>query len=146
VTPASMSEEETLVLKVIGHVESPLTDPRLAPKQGSEGSPDAWLVFRPSVLEALRDLKEGDEVIVLTWLDRADRGVLRVHPRDDPSRPPLGVFSTRSADRPNPIGLHRVRIVSIVGGLRFLVQNLEALDGTPILDVKPVLGGAGAAD
>jgi tRNA-Thr(GGU) m(6)t(6)A37 methyltransferase TsaA len=88
----------------------------------------------------LSDLKKGDEVIVLTWLDRADRDVLRVHPRDDPSRDLMGVFSTRSADRPNPIGLHRVQIVSIVDGLRFLVRNLEALDKTPILDVKPVLG------
>jgi tRNA-Thr(GGU) m(6)t(6)A37 methyltransferase TsaA len=88
----------------------------------------------------LSDLKKGDEVIVLTWLDRADRDVLRVHPQDDPSRDLMGVFSTRSADRPNPIGLHRVQIVSIVDGLRFLVRNLEALDKTPILDVKPVLG------
>ena len=133
-----MQKNPTLTL--IGHVESPLTDPKLAPKQGREGSPDAWLVFRPSVREALGDLKEGDEVIVLTWLDRADRDVLRVHPRDDPSRALTGVFSTRSADRPNPIGLHRVQIVSIVDGLRFLVRNLEALDKTPILDVKPVLG------
>ena len=130
---------EDLTLKVIGHVESPLTDPKLALKQGSEGSPDAWLVFRDSVREALRDLKEGEEVIVLTWLDRADRSVLRVHPRDDPSRARMGVFSTRSADRPNPIGLHRVRIVSIVDGVRILVRNLEAVHNTPILDVKPVL-------
>jgi tRNA-Thr(GGU) m(6)t(6)A37 methyltransferase TsaA len=128
-------------LAVIGHVESPLTDPKLAPKQGSEGSPEAWLVFRPSVLEGLRDLEEGDEVIVLTWLDRADRGTLRVHPRDDPSRAPIGVFSTRSADRPNPIGLHRVRIVSIVDGVRFQVRDLEAVHLTPIVDVKPVLRG-----
>jgi tRNA-Thr(GGU) m(6)t(6)A37 methyltransferase TsaA len=134
-----MEEDPTLV--VIGNVESPLTDPKLAPKQGSEGSPDAWLVFRHSVREALSDLREGDEVIVLTWLDRADRDVLRVHPRDDPSRAQMGVFSTRSADRPNPIGLHRVRIISIVDGLRFLVRNLEALHMTPIIDVKPVLGG-----
>lgn len=134
-----------MVLTAIGHVESQLTDPKLAPKQGSEGSPDAWLVFRPSVREALGDLKEGDEVIVLTWLDRADREALRVHPRDDPSRALMGVFSTRSADRPNPIGLHRVRILSIVDGLRFLVNNLEALHGTPILDVKPVLVGTGEA-
>jgi tRNA-Thr(GGU) m(6)t(6)A37 methyltransferase TsaA len=128
---------------VIGHVESPLTDRDLAPKQGSEGSPDAWLVFRPSVREALSDLKTGDEVIVLTWLDRADRDTLFVHPRDDPSRALMGVFSTRSADRPNPIGLHRVRILSIADGLRFLVQNLEAVHGTPILDVKPVLARTG---
>jgi tRNA-Thr(GGU) m(6)t(6)A37 methyltransferase TsaA len=133
--------EENLTLMVVGHVESPLTDRELAPKQGSEGSPDAWLVFRHSVREALSDLREGDEVIVLTWLDRADRKTLRTHPRDDPSRALMGVFSTRSADRPNPIGLHRVRIISIVDGLRFLVRNLEALHMTPIIDVKPLLGG-----
>lgn len=137
-----MEQKPTLTL--IGHVESPLTDPSLAPKQGSEGSPEAWLVFRPAVCEALGDLKPGDDVIVLTWLDRADRSTLRVHPRDDASRPLTGVFSTRSADRPNPIGLHRVRILSIEDGLRFQVRNLEALDGTPILDVKPVLGETGA--
>ena len=132
---------EDLTMNVIGHVESPLTDPKLAPKQWNEGAPDAWLVFQPFVHEALRDLREGEEVIVLTWLDRADRSVIEVHPRDDASRPLRGVFSTRSADRPNPIGLHRVRIVSIVDGLRFLVRNLEAVNMTPILDVKPVLGG-----
>ncbi len=130
-------------LVVIGHVESPLTDRASAPKQGSEGSPDAWLVFRDLVREALSDLKSGEEVIVLTWLDRADRGALRVHPRDDLTRVPLGVFSTRSADRPNPIGLHRVRILSIVDGSRFLVRNLEALHMTPIIDIKPVLAAGG---
>ena len=138
-----MQENPTLTL--IGHVESPLTEPMLAPKQGREGSPDAWLVFRPSVREAVRDLKEEDEVIVVTWLDRADRHTLRVHPRDDPSRTPMGVFSTRSADRPNPIGLHRVRILSIVDELRFRVSNLEAINGTPIVDVKPVIEGSGDA-
>ena len=131
--------QENPTLDLIGHVESMLTDPSLAPKQGREGSPDAWLVFRSSFREALGDLREGDEVIVLTWLDRADRNTLRVHPRDDASRPLTGVFSTRSADRPNPIGLHRVRILFIEDGLRFQVRNLEALNGTPILDVKPVL-------
>jgi tRNA-Thr(GGU) m(6)t(6)A37 methyltransferase TsaA len=133
--------DENPTLTPIGQVESPLTDRARAPKQGSEGSPEAWLVFRPSFRDALRDLKEGDEVVVLTWLDRADRDVLRVHPRDDLSRSPMGVFSTRSADRPNPIGLHRVRIVSIVDGLRFRVRDLEAIDGTPIVDVKAVLEG-----
>ncbi len=132
-----IDEEPTLT--VIGHVESPLTDPRLAPKQGSDGAPDAWLVFRPEVRDGLADLGEGEEVIVLTWLDRADRRVLRVHPRDDLSLPTRGVFSTRSADRPNPLGLHRVRILSIVDGPRLLVTGLEAVDGTPILDLKPVL-------
>jgi tRNA-Thr(GGU) m(6)t(6)A37 methyltransferase TsaA len=132
---------QDLTLVVIGHVESPLTDRRLAPKQGREGSPEAWLVFRPFVREALSDLSVGEDVIVLTWLDRADRDVLRVHPRDDESRPELGVFSTRSADRPNPIGLHRVRIAAIVDGTRFRVHDLEAIHGTPIIDVKPVLAG-----
>ena len=125
-------------LTTIGSVESPLTDPASAPKQGDEGAPDAWLAFEPCVLEALDGIRAGDEVIVLTWLDRARRDVLRVHPRGDVSRAPQGVFSTRSPDRPNPIGLHRVEIASIDGG-RVRVRNLEAVDGTPIVDVKPVL-------
>jgi tRNA-Thr(GGU) m(6)t(6)A37 methyltransferase TsaA len=129
-------------LTVIGHVESSLTDPKLAPKQGDEGAPEAWLVFRPEVRDALADMTIGDDVIVITWLDRADRSTLRVHPRDDPSRPVTGVFSTRSADRPNPIGLHRVRIAATEDGLRFRVRGLEAVHGTPILDVKPVLDRA----
>ena len=124
----------------IGRVESPLTDPASAPKQGDEGAPDAWLAFEPALLAALDGIRAGDEVIVLTWLDRARRDVLRVHPRDDVSRPRQGVFSTRSPDRPNPIGLHRVEIASIDGG-RVRVRNLEAVDGTPIIDIKPVLSG-----
>jgi tRNA-Thr(GGU) m(6)t(6)A37 methyltransferase TsaA len=126
------------VLEPIGWVESPLVDRDTAPKQGDEGSPDAWLVFEPGVREGLRDLRAGTDVIVLTWLDRARRDVLAVHPRGDRARPEQGVFSTRSPDRPNPIGLHRVEIVE-VDGLRVLVRNLEALDGTPVVDVKPVL-------
>ena len=122
----------------IGRVESPLTDKATAPKQGHEGSPEAWLVFEPAVLEGLDGIAAGDEVILLTWLDRADRDVLRVHPRDDASNPMRGVFNTRSADRPNPIGLHQVQIVAIEGG-RMRVRNLEALDGTPIVDLKPVI-------
>ncbi len=125
-------------MRPIGRVESSLTDPAAAPKQGHEGAPDAWLVFDPAVVEGLADLRAGTEVIVLTWLDRADRSVLVVRPRDDPSNPLTGVFSTRSADRPNPIGLHPVEIVA-VEGTRVLVRNLEAVDGTPILDVKPVI-------
>ena len=127
-----------LEVEPIGRVESPLTDPGSAPMQGDEGAPDAWLVFDPAVLEALRGVRPGDEVIVLTWLDRARRDVLSVHPRGDTSRPQQGVFSTRSQHRPNPIGLHPVEIVSIEGS-RVRVRNLEALDGTPIVDVKPVL-------
>jgi tRNA-Thr(GGU) m(6)t(6)A37 methyltransferase TsaA len=122
----------------IGWVESPLTDRAQAPRQGDEGAPDAWLVFDPRVAEGVRDLEPGTEILVLTWLDRAARDVLVTRPRDDPARPPTGVFSTRSPDRPNPIGLHRVRIVA-TDGLRVLVRPLEALDGTPVLDIKPVL-------
>jgi tRNA-Thr(GGU) m(6)t(6)A37 methyltransferase TsaA len=123
---------------MIGRVESALTDPASAPNQGDEGAPDAWLVFDPGVVEGLDGIQPGEEVLLLTWLDRARRDVLRVHPRGDASRPEQGVFTTRSPDRPNPIGLHRVAIESIDGG-RVRVRNLEALDGTPILDVKPVL-------
>jgi tRNA-Thr(GGU) m(6)t(6)A37 methyltransferase TsaA len=122
----------------IGRVESPLVDPAQAPKQGDEGAPGAHLVIEEDLLPALAGIAVGDEVIVLTWLDRADRGVLSVHPRGDESRPAQGVFSTRSPDRPNPIGLHRVRIVALDGN-RIRVAGLEAVDGTPILDLKPVL-------
>ncbi|MDQ3985495.1 MAG: tRNA (N6-threonylcarbamoyladenosine(37)-N6)-methyltransferase TrmO [Actinomycetota bacterium] len=130
--------ESSFEIKVIGKVESPLTDLASAPKQGDEGAPDAWLVFEPPVLDALEGIRPGDEVIVLTWLHRARRDVLRVHPRGDISRAQQGVFSTRSPHRPNPIGLHPVEIVSIDGG-RMRVRNLEALDGTPVVDLKPVL-------
>jgi tRNA-Thr(GGU) m(6)t(6)A37 methyltransferase TsaA len=126
-------------LQPIGHVESTLLDRESAPKQGDEGAPEAWLVFDAAVTDALGDLQTGSEVLLLTWLDRASRDVLRVHPRGAPERPMTGVFSTRSPDRPNPIGLHLIRILAIDGN-RFLVADLEALDGTPILDVKPVLG------
>jgi tRNA-Thr(GGU) m(6)t(6)A37 methyltransferase TsaA len=125
-------------LRPVGVVESPLTDLASAPKQGHEGAPDAWLVFERGVLDGLDGLKPRDRVIVLTWLDRARRDVLRVHPRDDVTNPEQGVFNTRSSDRPNPIGLHEVEIVAI-DGHRVRVTNLEAVDGTPILDVKPVL-------
>jgi len=125
----------------IGWVESPLTGRGQAPRQGDEGAPDAWLVFEPEFAEGIRDLAAGTEIIVLTWLDRAARDVLATRPRDDPARPLLGVFSTRSPDRPNPIGLHRVQVVA-TDGLRILVRPLEALDKTPVLDVKPVLDKA----
>jgi tRNA-Thr(GGU) m(6)t(6)A37 methyltransferase TsaA len=128
-------------LTPVAMVESPLTDTASAPKQGNEGAPDAWLVFEPAVLDGLEGIRPGAQMIVLTWLDRARRDVLRVHPRDDPANPVQGVFNTRSADRPNPIGLHPVEIVSI-DGPRVRVRNLEAMDGTPVVDVKPVLGPA----
>ncbi|MGC1214658.1 MAG: tRNA (N6-threonylcarbamoyladenosine(37)-N6)-methyltransferase TrmO [Micromonospora sp.] len=127
-------------VRPVGLVESPLTDPELAPRQGDEGAPEAWLVFDEPYGPALRDLRPGADVLVLTWLDRARRDVLVVHPRGDRSRPETGVFSTRSPHRPNPVGLHRVRVLE-VDGLRVRVADLEALDGTPVLDVKPVLDG-----
>ena len=124
-------------LTPVGWVESPLTDPDQAPKQGIEGSPDAWLVFAPALTEAAADIRAGDELIVLTWLDRARRDVLRVHPRDD-SRTPSRVFQDPLRRPPNPIGLHPVEVIAVEGN-RIRVRNLEALDGTPIIDVKPVL-------
>jgi tRNA-Thr(GGU) m(6)t(6)A37 methyltransferase TsaA len=125
-------------VRPIGWVESPLVDREAAPRQADEGAPEAWLVFDPDVGEGMRDLQAGTEILLLTWLDRAHRDVLAVHPRGDPGRPLCGVFSTRSPDRPNPIGLHRVEITSI-DGTRVRVRRLEAIDGTPIVDVKPVL-------
>lgn len=130
--------DDAFVLRPIGWVESTLTEREQAPRQGDEGAPEACLVFGQEVSEGLRDLRAGDEVIVLTWLDRAHRDVLITRPRGDPARPLTGVFSTRSPDRPNPVGLHRVEIVS-VEGTRLRVRHLEALDRTPIVDVKPVL-------
>ena len=125
-------------LRRIAEVESPLTDAAAAPKQGAEGARDAWLVFSLDVLPALEGIAPGDRVVLITWLDRADRETLRVHPRDDPANPMRGVFATRSADRPNPLGLHEVDVLAIEGG-RMQVRPLEALDGTPVVDVKPVL-------
>lgn len=131
-----MSDE--LVVRPIGRVESTLTAKEDAPRQGDEGAPDAWLVFDESVRDGLRDLTVGTDVLLITWFDRANRDELLVHPRGDLSRPETGVFSTRSPDRPNPLGLHRVTILA-VEDLRLHVNNLEALDGTPVVDVKPVL-------
>ena len=125
-------------LRPIATVRSSLTDLASAPKQAHEGAPEAWLEFDPAMLDALDGLRVGDEIVVLTWLDRADRDVMRVHPRGDVSNPVQGVFSTRSPARPNPIGLHEVRIIAI-DGTRMRVSGLEAVDGTPVLDVKPVL-------
>lgn len=127
-----------LTLVPIGRVESPLADPDEAPKQGFEGGPDAWLVLEGHVLDGLDGLRPGDRLIVLTWLDQADRGTLKVHPRDDGRNPLRGVFGTRSADRPNPIGLHEVEVLSIEGE-RLKVSDLEAVNGTPVIDLKPVI-------
>jgi tRNA-Thr(GGU) m(6)t(6)A37 methyltransferase TsaA len=131
--------EPAYQLRPVAWVESPLTDRDAAPKQGDEGAPLARIVFRPEMCEAAADLGIGDEVLVLTWLHQGRRDVLSVHPRGDPNRSRQGVFSTRSPDRPNPIGLHVVTIVSIEDN-SVTVRNLEAIDGTPVIDVKPILG------
>jgi len=122
----------------IGTIHSPLKHRDDAPKQGDEGAPEAWLELRPAVTDGLEGIGEGDELLVLTWLDRAERDVLRVNPRNDPARGIQGVFSTRSPDRPNPIGLHRVTVLEI-DGARLRVSGLEALHGTPVVDLKPLL-------
>ncbi len=127
----------------IGTVASALTDLADAPRQGDEGAPDAWIEIEPSFAPALDGLAAGDDIFVFTWLDRADRTTLRVHPRGDLARPETGVFATRSQDRPNPIGLHRVTIVAI-DGTRVHVRPLEAVHGTPVIDIKPVLRGSAA--
>ncbi len=128
----------SFVLNPIGWVESPLRNVADAPRQADEGAPEAWLVFEPAVAEGLRNLETGMEMVLLTWLDRARRDLLSVHPRGDISRPIEGVFSTRAPHRPNPIGLHRVEITEVKAN-RLKVRHLEAVDGTPILDLKPVL-------
>ena len=135
-----MSDERAYEVRAIGRVESPLTEMQSAPRQGDEGAPDVWIEFEPDVLDALRGAEPGDRLVILTWLDRADRDVLTVHPRGDTSRPSTGVFSTRSHHRPNPIGLHPVEVLEVEGS-RMKVSSLEALDGTPVIDVKPVLEG-----
>jgi tRNA-Thr(GGU) m(6)t(6)A37 methyltransferase TsaA len=129
-------------VRPIGHVESPLTSTADAPRQGDEGAPEAYLILDPIVQAGLDGIAVGNEIIVLTWLHEADRSVLNVHPRGDLNRPEQGVFSTRASSRPNPIGLHRVRVLGM-DGLRVHVNDLEAIDGTPIVDIKPVLGDIG---
>jgi tRNA-Thr(GGU) m(6)t(6)A37 methyltransferase TsaA len=125
-------------LQVVGVVRSPLARRADAPRQGDEGAPDATILLEPSYADALRGIGVGDELILLTWLHEADRSVLQVHPRDDETRPLTGVFATRSSDRPNPIGLHRVTVHAI-DGLELAVGPLEAIDGTPVVDIKIAL-------
>ena len=125
---------------MLGRVESPLTEMDSAPRQGDEGAPDVWVDFEPAVLRALEGVQPGDRIVIRTWLDRADRDLLTVHPRGETSRPRAGVFATRSPHRPNPIGLHPVQVLER-DGPRLKVSGLEALDGTPVIDVKPLLEG-----
>ena len=125
-------------IRPIGTVSSNLKTLDAAPRQADEGAPEAWLVFELEAVAGLRNIRPGDDLILITWLDRARRDVLSVHPRGDASRTAEGVFSTRSPHRPNPLGLHDVKVTAVEGG-RLRVQGLEAIDGTPIVDVKPVL-------
>jgi tRNA-Thr(GGU) m(6)t(6)A37 methyltransferase TsaA len=138
----SDSRSDAYEVRVLGYVRSPLTDPAHAPRQGDEGAPDAVLELDPAVEGALAGLVPGDEVVVVTWLHLGDRTTLAVHPRGDTNRPLTGVFATRSPDRPNPIGLHRCRVLA-VDGTRLSVSGLEAIDGTPVVDVKIALGDLG---
>ena len=129
------------LIEPIGHVRSSLTKREDAPRQADEGAPEAWLELNASVASGLLGLRTGDELIILTWLHLAERDVLQVHPRGDPNRPLTGVFATRSPDRPNPIGIHRVSVLE-VAEQKLRVSALEAIDGTPIVDIKPVLAAS----
>jgi tRNA-Thr(GGU) m(6)t(6)A37 methyltransferase TsaA len=125
-------------LSAIGFLHSPLKELKEAPMQGREGAPDAWLEVNASIAEGLEGIEVGDELIVITWLHKAQRDILKVHPRGDETVPLAGVFATRSPDRPNPLGLHRVTVLAIAGE-RLKVGPIEAIDGTPVVDIKPVL-------
>jgi tRNA-Thr(GGU) m(6)t(6)A37 methyltransferase TsaA len=135
---AGDSRAETYQVRPIGWVESTLVDPADAPNQGDQGAPDAWLVINPEVREGIRDLQVGSDILVLTWLHQARRDELSTQPGDDPTGPERGVFSTRSPARPNPVGLHRTTVVAIEEG-RLHVQPLEAINATPLVDIKPVI-------
>jgi tRNA-Thr(GGU) m(6)t(6)A37 methyltransferase TsaA len=127
-------------LRAIGLIRSVLKTREEAPRQGREGAPEAWLEVSSFARPALDGLAEGDDIIVLTWLHKARRDVLKVHPRGDKRNPLMGVFATRSPDRPNPVGLHRVTVRQ-VGKNRLLISPMEAIEGTPVVDIKPVLSG-----
>ena len=131
-------ENESGRLRPIGTIRSELKERKGAPKQGSEGAPDAWIDILPWAADALSGLTIGDELIVITWLHEARRDVFKVHPRSNPHNPLTGVFATRSPDRPNPLGLHPV-VLREINGMRLRVGPIEAIDGTPVVDIKPVL-------
>jgi tRNA-Thr(GGU) m(6)t(6)A37 methyltransferase TsaA len=130
--------KNSLELRPIGVIRSKLKERSQAPKQGSEGAPDAWIEVHPFAARALDGVAVGDELVVLTWLHRADRDTFKVRPRSDPKRRLTGVFATRSPDRPNPIGLHQVTVRKI-SKQRLRIGPIEAIDGTPVIDIKPVL-------
>jgi tRNA-Thr(GGU) m(6)t(6)A37 methyltransferase TsaA len=125
-------------LTPVGYLRSELKRRKNAPRQGYEGAPDAWLEIKPKFAKCLERTVAGDEIILITWLHEAKRNVMKVHPGNDKNNPLTGVFATRSPDRPNPLGLHRVKIVEM-DGLRLRVGPIEAIDGTPVVDIKPVL-------
>lgn len=125
-------------IRKIGVIRSKLTRPEAAPRQGNEGAPEAWVEVDAAVAQGLEGISVGHEIVLITWLHKAHRDILKLHPRGDKSRPITGVFSTRSPDRPNPIGLHRVSVLEIAGN-RIKVRPIEAIDGTPVVDIKPVL-------
>jgi tRNA-Thr(GGU) m(6)t(6)A37 methyltransferase TsaA len=125
-------------LKPIGVIHSTLKSRKNAPRQGSEGAPDAWLEVHPWAADGLHLLAPGDEILVITWFHRARRDVLQVRPRSDPRNPITGVFATRSPDRPNPLGLHPV-VVRAIEGTRLRIGPIEAIDGTPVVDIKSAL-------
>jgi tRNA-Thr(GGU) m(6)t(6)A37 methyltransferase TsaA len=138
--PARLEDGKRVWVRPIGVIRSTLKTRGEAPKQGSEGAPDAWLEVNSFAAPGLDGLAVGDDIIIVTWLHRARRDVLRVHPRSDPLRPLTGIFATRSPDRLNPLGLHRVKVRRVVGN-RLRIGPLEAIDGTPVIDIKPVLSG-----
>jgi tRNA-Thr(GGU) m(6)t(6)A37 methyltransferase TsaA len=136
--PRTTSVDNSLKLRPVGVIRSILKSRSAAPKQGSEGAPDAWLEVKSFAAKALDGLSAGDHIIVITWFHRAKRNVFKVHPRSDPRRPLTGVFATRSPDRPNPLGLHRVTVRRITKS-RLRIGPIEAIDGTPVVDIKIVL-------
>jgi len=135
----SNTHDSAFVLNPIGRIHSTLTVRHGAPRQGDEGAPDARVEVRPEFVQAVEGLEVGQEIILLTWLHQAKRETLKVIPRDEPTNPLTGVFATRAPDRPNPIGLHRVTVLGIEDGRWLHVRPLEAIDGTPVVDIKPVL-------
>lgn len=125
-------------LRPIGFVESSIINREEAPSQGNEGAPDAWIVINKNVADGLEGIEEGMKIIILTWFHQSKRDVLKLHPRWDKNNPLTGVFATRSPDRPNPIGLHEVTVLELVGN-KMKVDSLEAINGTPVIDIKPVI-------
>jgi tRNA-Thr(GGU) m(6)t(6)A37 methyltransferase TsaA len=133
-----MTTSESYLLHPIGRIRSTIRNRRDAPCQGAEGAPDVWLDVMPAFAPGLLGLTAGDEVVVITWLHQANRETMQVHPRKNPANPLTGVFFTRSPDRPNPLGLHRVTVREITGH-QLRIGPMEAIDGTPVVDIKAVL-------